>query len=879
MPVMPMKPPVAESAQAREARLASELYAANMRAAYDGGPPASAATGQPTGAVQAHGIGQPAIARTPIAVQSAGPAEHHGFDLEQLLGLKFAGWVGAIILVIGLALGVKFAYDQGWLGGMPNSVRCLMIAAAGVAMIAAGEWVYRRINRLSATGPYGVGVSMLFLAAFAGQAWYGLYTQLTASALMAIAAAVGMAIAARADLVSIASLAVLGATIGPLFMGATQHAPPGFRLYLLAVQVLAIGLCAWRATPKWWVLRGLALVMIFIAAGASGELDAPPAPFDLGGVIFVLVSAILFQGELIFTTYRRRPGPWGEPTRGAIFTLLSTAVLTLELMAFFHYQTPSRRAQVLLWAALTAAALGRILARRTVGLIQLGRGYYVQAVLLLTLAIPVALSGPSMLIGWMALACGLAALAAMARDRLAAIGAAFVWLIAAIGVVVWANNYADSANTWLTIAGEAIRASVVIAAVLALAGHVTALGLRRSRPANRAIHAPDFGFGTLIDLAAIIAFSTVLVEFTSPPFATRVGLAYALLLWAAALVPGLAVLGTISTALLAAVAVKWAALDVLRERFLPYWTSEGRPFFNAQMATGVAIAVVFALQGWSFRRRSAANVENPSAIARGETAWAGMLTVALILIGFGLTVNVDHAITLAHRANHWLDWPGYSAQQLIGTAQWAGLVVVWLLAVRTTVTTASLRRDVVRIARVAAYLLAAKFIAIDVIGVSLDSPVPTPGLLLNLRMLVAGLLIVLLVLLGRPRTDVAADGFTGLAILAILLVAGSAEVDRYAMQQTSGPVWIVRQVAWSIYWALLAVATLVIGFALRQQMLRMVSLGLLGITLLKVTLVDMSGAGTGWRILSFLALGALLLLTSVLYGKFAKRIIPAEGLL
>ena len=866
-PVIPMTAPVAESPAAREARLASERYAANMRAAYDGGP---------VGAnVRVPVAAQAATPSSMGSAQASGATPHRGFDLEQLLGLKFAGWVGAIILVIGLALGVKFAYDQGWLGGMPNAVRCLMIAASGLAMIAAGEWVYRRINRLSATGPYGVGVSMLFLAAFAGQAWYGLYTELTASALMAIAAAVGMGIAARANLVSIASLAVIGATTGPLFMGATQHAPPGFRVYLLAVQVLAIGLCAWRATPKWWVLRGLALVMIFIAAGASGELDAPPAPFDLGGVIFVLVSAVLFQGELIFTTYRRRPGPWGELTRGAIFTLLSTAVLTLELMAFFHYQTPGRRAQVLLWMALTAAALGRILARRTVGLIRLGRGYYVQAVLLLTLAIPMALSGPSMLIGWMALACGLAVLAAIARDRLAAIGAAFVWLIAAIGVVIWANNYAASANTWLTIAGEAIRASVVIAAVLALAGHVTAMGLRRSRPA-RMFTGPDLSFGTLVDLAAIASFGAILVEFTSPAFATRLGLVYALLLWAAALLPGLAVLGTISTALLAAVAVKWAAFDVLGDRFSTNWSAEGRPFFNAQMATGVAIAAVFALQGWSFRRRTAANAENPSTIARGETAWAGMLTVALILIGFAITMNVDHAITLAHRANHWLNWPGYSAQQLIGTAQWTGLVVVWLLAVRMTVTTPSLRRDVMRIARVVAYLLAAKFIAIDVIGVSLDSPSPTPDLLLNLRMLVAGLLIALLVLFGRPRADIAGDGFTGLAILAILLVAGSAEVDRYAVQQTAGPVWIVRQVGWSIYWALLAVATLVLGFALRQQVLRMVSLGLLGVTLLKVTLIDMSGAGTGWRILSFLALGALLLLTSVLYGKFAKRIIPAE---
>jgi uncharacterized membrane protein len=38
---------------------------------------------------------------------------------------------------------------------------------------------------------------------------------------------------------------------------------------------------------------------------------------------------------------------------------------------------------------------------------------------------------------------------------------------------------------------------------------------------------------------------------------------------------------------------------------------------------------------------------------------------------------------------------------------------------------------------------------------------------------------------------------------------------------------------------------------------------------LKVVLVDLSSAGTGWRILSFIGLGVLLLGTSVLYGKFS----------
>jgi uncharacterized membrane protein len=105
----------------------------------------------------------------------------------------------------------------------------------------------------------------------------------------------------------------------------------------------------------------------------------------------------------------------------------------------------------------------------------------------------------------------------------------------------------------------------------------------------------------------------------------------------------------------------------------------------------------------------------------------------------------------------------------------------------------------------------------------------------------------------------------------LLVLIGSVEIDRYAIIQTAGPEWIVRQVGWSVWWAGAATAALLVGFARHTRGLRLFALGLLGATLVKVVLVDLSGAGTGWRILSFIGLGGVLLATSVLYGKFGSR--------
>ena len=59
---------------------------------------------------------------------------------------------------------------------------------------------------------------------------------------------------------------------------------------------------------------------------------------------------------------------------------------------------------------------------------------------------------------------------------------------------------------------------------------------------------------------------------------------------------------------------------------------------------------------------------------------------------------------------------------------------------------------------------------------------------------------------------------------------------------------------------------------LRNVGLRYFGLALLAITLLKVVLIDMSQVQTGYRILSFMALGGILLGTSVLYGKLTPRL-------
>src|SRR5207244_12635865 len=84
---------------------------------------------------------------------------------------------------------------------------------------------------------------------------------------------------------------------------------------------------------------------------------------------------------------------------------------------------------------------------------------------------------------------------------------------------------------------------------------------------------------------------------------------------------------------------------------------------------------------------------------------------------------------------------------------------------------------------------------------------------------------------------------------------------------------LAKQDAFSVCTSLFSASAVVAGFRFRTAGLRYFGLGLFAVTLLKVVLLDMSQVQTGYRVLSFLGLGLLLMGTSVLYGKLSPALL------
>lgn len=88
----------------------------------------------------------------------------------------------------------------------------------------------------------------------------------------------------------------------------------------------------------------------------------------------------------------------------------------------------------------------------------------------------------------------------------------------------------------------------------------------------------------------------------------------------------------------------------------------------------------------------------------------------------------------------------------------------------------------------------------------------------------------------------------------------------------------LRDLAYSIGWSLFAFGLLLIGFLQSNQFSRYAALGLLGVTLLKLFLHDLSRLGPLHRIGAFAVVSVVAIVASFLYQRFQGKEAKAEPL-
>jgi uncharacterized membrane protein len=262
----------------------------------------------------------------------------------------------------------------------------------------------------------------------------------------------------------------------------------------------------------------------------------------------------------------------------------------------------------------------------------------------------------------------------------------------------------------------------------------------------------------------------------------------------------------------------------------------------------------------------------------------GIAAVIVAIITFALSLEVDRIIETAVSGGGPRVWPAALLKQLDWTTLWTASGCALLALVRARGDPPERRPWLAAVAMVLV-LLAAKFIVVDTIMLRLAygpvlSMVVVNPYSLTACVVAAGLVAAASALGPRGQgTDADRLWVWACALIAVMIVAwGSIEIDRMLAWITAGRGGAAggpmdEPLALSIYWSLAAALAVGAGFHWRFAPLRYVGLGLFALTLVKVAMIDMAEVGGGYRVLSFMALGALLVGTSVLYGRLSPRLL------
>jgi hypothetical protein len=268
---------------------------------------------------------------------------------------------------------------------------------------------------------------------------------------------------------------------------------------------------------------------------------------------------------------------------------------------------------------------------------------------------------------------------------------------------------------------------------------------------------------------------------------------------------------------------------------------------------------------------------DPSPAAAGEpgekvlSRREGLVRPLLILLAVG---SLATFLTMELRALAPFAVPGPVAE--------AGVLVTWTLAALPLLALA--RGDRTRLLLVAVSLLLAT-LALRTMADAEDWRAVAPPLrpaILNVRFLAGLLMVVAAGLYARvvpefphlaARTG-ARLGALGGGVAAVLLLWNlSAEVLLWPLPGRPAPhADKVRSAGLSILWALYAFAAMGVGMWRRSPGLRLGAIALFGLAVAKVLVVDLSALDAIYRILSFLVLGAVLLVASFLYARYRRDV-------
>ncbi len=766
----------------------------------------------------------------PLALPRPAPA---GPGLEERLGARLPVWLGAIALALAGIFLVQYSVEQGWLSEIVRTALALLF---GVGLLAGGEALRGR-SRGIASALSAAGIADLYAALLAGVHLYELIPPGLGFGLMALNTAVAVLLALRQGPLP-AALGLVGGFLTPLWIGGEARSLAGLLGYLLLLDAGLLAV-AWR---RRWPLLGFGALGA-TALWAIALVSAPLAPRDsllAGG--FLLATGVLFG----YTALRHEgAAAWGSARASRGLVEASSAgglVLLAVLVGRGAYATGD-------WLLFGVAVAGSLaIARwREVPLFWVApRAAAVTFVLFAIWGYSVPAEDGGRYLATLGALTALLAGGGYAAQRSSSLAARW----AALASSAWVAFPLLAALSVREV-GDAVWAAVLMGlGALAVVG---ALPWARHRAAATVLGASDAVVGAWA--AAATALATLALAFALERAWLSVAFAVeaALLVWLGSRLR-LAILGRLA---LGAFGIALVRL-VLNPEVLRY------PIGSLPIANWLLWGFgVPALAGfWAARRSRGDGVERHARLFEGG---------AVLFAAAGATLSAWHLAVPEALPR---------ALEVGGLRAWTAQSLAWLaLGIAFVAAARGFTRPV--FAYAGRLLVSAGALSTCLGAGAIENPAwssnPVGAIpVLNYLLVALGAPIVLLLAAARR---VERDGGRRLPLVArivsgaLLFLLATLEVRQLfrGSDLAAGVSTPAEGFAYSVTWALLGTVLLALGVLRARRGLRLAALAVMLIAVLKVFLIDASVLTGLYRVLSFLGLGAALLVLATLYQRFVFR--------
>lgn len=242
-------------------------------------------------------------------VEVRGSRTSQSLNLESLIGGRWFAAVGAVVVVIGIAMFIALGVDRGWFSMSPQ-MRCVLGAVFGLSMLGIGEVARRKVGAMAAVGAFAAGLGTLYVTIFAAYGILDLFGEEVAFGLMAMVALVGVGIGVVSRLSVVSVLSLVTGYVVPVLYWMEMKQDAMVPLYLLMLMVVGLGLTAWNG-PRFAGVRTVTRLGTMLLGGVwmlgNGWSASPWV-----GIVFVVLVWCGFHGELWVSAVRQKFAGSGE---------------------------------------------------------------------------------------------------------------------------------------------------------------------------------------------------------------------------------------------------------------------------------------------------------------------------------------------------------------------------------------------------------------------------------------------------------------------------------------------------------------------------------------------------------------------------------------